>query len=285
MRPPLLPALSCGYLAAERSAQSLSVHSSFAHALNLRDAQGALFTLLCGQRYPDLPDALRVALPVGWEWRHMAVRHAPVRLVAGRLLAERFEIDLRHAPVWRPTARSATRPLTAAAFTTHYPRLCAQLQQYGLAHACVSDLAWQPLTRSGALIPQETPERLERQVPCLIGYGKGLTPDGDDYLLGYLAALTWWPLSPTLAAHRERLRGIIQAHLTLTTDISAHYLSRALQGHFSQPIYHLLSQLSTNTAPAALHAAAERVMRFGATSGVDCLAGLLHGMRTLNAVQ
>ncbi|MFS6803799.1 DUF2877 domain-containing protein, partial [Edwardsiella tarda] len=189
-----------------------------------------------------------------------------------------------HTPV-SATARSATRPLTAAAFATHYPRLCAQLQQYGLAHTCVSDLAWQPLTRSGALIPQETPERLERQVPCLIGYGKGLTPDGDDYLLGYLAALTWWPLSPTLAAHRERLRGIIQAHLTLTTDISAHYLSRALQGHFSQPIYHLLSQLSTNTAPAALHAAAERVMRFGATSGVDCLAGLLHGMRTLNAVQ
>ncbi|RYA92140.1 hypothetical protein DD593_27305, partial [Enterobacter cloacae complex sp. 742-ADZ3-9B] len=45
----------------------------------------------------------------------------------------------------------------------------------------------------------EHPDALERQVPQLIGFGKGLTPDGDDYLLGYLAALWLWQLPAPLA--------------------------------------------------------------------------------------
>lgn len=49
------------------------------------------------------------------------------------------------------------------------------------------------LTHQGLAI-MEHPDALERQVPQLIGFGKGLTPDGDDYLLGYLAALWLWQL-------------------------------------------------------------------------------------------
>lgn len=45
----------------------------------------------------------------------------------------------------------------------------------------------------------EHPDALERQVPQLIGFGKGLTLDGDDYLLGYLAALWLWQLFALLA--------------------------------------------------------------------------------------
>ncbi|WP_139570926.1 oxamate carbamoyltransferase subunit AllH family protein, partial [Escherichia coli] len=75
------------------------------------------------------------------------------------------------------------------------------------------------------------------------GFGKGLTPDGDDYLLGYLAALWLWQLPAPLADHQYRLQQALDQHAHNTTDISRHYLERALQGHFSEPICQLLAQL------------------------------------------
>ncbi|HCT8347199.1 TPA: dienelactone hydrolase family protein [Escherichia coli] len=69
-----------------------------------------------------------------------------------------------------------------------------------------------------------------------------------------------------------------------TTDISRHYLERALQGHFSEPICQLLAQLVGSASAMTIASCAEQVMQFGATSGVDCLAGMLHGFRTLNTM-
>ena len=139
------------------------------------------------------------------------------------------------------------------------------------------------LTHQGLAI-MEHPDALERQVPQLIGFGKGLTPDGDDYLLGYLAALWLWQLPAPLADHQYRLQQAIDQHAHNTTDISRHYLERALQGHFSEPICQLLAQLVGSASAMTIASCAEQVMQFGATSGVDCLAGMLHGFRTLNTM-
>lgn len=104
-------------------------------------------------------------------------------------------------------------------------------------------------------------------MPQLIGFGKGLTPDGDDYLLGYLAALWLWQLPAPLADHQYRLQQAIDQHAHNTTDISRHYLERALQGHFSEPICQLLAQLVGSASAMTIASCAEQVMQFGATSG------------------
>ena len=139
------------------------------------------------------------------------------------------------------------------------------------------------ITNKGLEI-MEQPDALERQVQKLIGFGKGLTHDGDDYLLGYLAALWLWQLPAPLADHQYRLQQAIDQHAHNTTDISRHYLERALQGHFSEPICQLLAQLVGSASAMTIASCAEQVMQFGATSGVDCLAGMLHGFRTLNTM-
>ncbi|POT54600.1 hypothetical protein C3432_26695 [Citrobacter amalonaticus] len=284
MTPAALSALSLGYLFPAKERHVLQVHSAFQHALNLRSEEGTHLTLLCAKKYQNLPDAARVMLPEQWDWRRETAGCGPVRLTHGVVIAQRFRIDLNRATVWQPQLRRASRdPKTGLWPQRHYKTLDAQLLLFCLEHKVGSALQWQGNILHQGLRPQESPKQLEDQVPRLIGYGKGLTPDGDDYLLGYLAALWLWKLPPMLAAHYARLQQAIERQLPHTTDISQHYLRGALRGHFSQLICELLKQLNADAPTTTVIACAEQVMQFGATSGVDCLAGLLHGMRTLNA--
>ncbi|NDJ56359.1 DUF2877 domain-containing protein [Enterobacteriaceae bacterium 4M9] len=111
-----------------------------------------------------------------------------------------------------------------------------------------------------------------------IGFGGGLTPDGDDYLLGYLAALKTIQ-HPLIAKHQQQLVSVIAPRLTRTNDISRHYLQRALDGHFSQALCQLMDQLLRPFCAETLRKNAMTVMAFGAASGADCMAGFLHGLR------
>lgn len=284
MIPAIFSACSLGYLFPVRATVALKVHSVFQHALNLRSEEGMFLTLLCAKRYQNLADAARVVLPERWDWRQEVAYSAPVYLTGGILQTPRFYVGLNNAAVWQPEIQRRHLDTEAKSRSQqHYPILDSQLQQFCQKHKIESALQWRESAIRQGLRPQESPEQLEQQVPQLIGYGKGLTPDGDDYLLGYMAALWPWDLPPDLEAHLNRLHQLIERRLFRTTDISQHYLKRAVQGHFSQPICELLKQLNANAALKTIIACAENVMQFGATSGVDCLAGLLHGLRTLNA--
>ncbi len=122
------------------------------------------------------------------------------------------------------------------------------------------------------------PPELQRNVSALLGLGHGLTPDGDDYLLGYLAALHH---CHRLVAHFRVMANAVSIGLARTTGISQHYLQLASQGHFSQSILILINSIATNPQADVLINAADRVMQYGASSGIDTLAGFLHGLRTV----
>lgn len=283
MVPVTLSARSVGYLFPTTKMQGLQVHSVFQHALNLRSESGIYLTLLCAEHYQNLADAARVVLPENWDWRKKITVTALVHLINGVLHAPCFCVVLTSATVWQPQLRGGSRDIKAAAWGSDtLQTLASQLRLFCLEHHIESALQWSGSPFLHGRRVQESPEQLEQQVSQLIGYGRGLTPDGDDYLLGYLAALWPWQLPASLAAHYRRLQQAIRCRLHRTTDISGHYLNRALGGHFSQPICHLLEQLNASATRNTIAACADQVMRFGATSGVDCLAGFLHGIRTLN---
>ncbi len=284
-----LAADSTGYLAATRLPKMAQVHSCFAHALNLIADDGHLFTLLDAKRYQNLPDAVRVTLPTGWDWRQQARTGEAVLITADNIQAQRWRVNINESTLWQPRLSRSSLSLNALPEALqHYETLASQLLLYCLEHQVESDLLWasSPISKDESkrrLELKEQPAQLENQVVKLIGYGKGLTPDGDDYLVGYLAAFSPWQLTAVLLAHQNRMQQLIEQHLPRTTDISRHYLSRALEGHFSQPVCSLQEQLISPTQNTAIIDAAEQVMQFGASSGVDCLAGMLHGLRSLKA--
>ncbi len=290
-------ALSIGYLAASRLSEQdrLQVHSCFQRSLNLYHPDGYLLSLLSSD-FQDLPDAIRIPVNGGWDWRHHAQVGQPVAFRHGVLQGRRWRVALSQASCWRPTSQlsQSGAPVLLDALS-YYAMLARQLGQYCRQHHCESDLQLLPgQAQGGALrnLPPravqlgltDSPERLAAEVNALIGYGRGLTPDGDDYLLGYMAALWPWRRHQALASHDSVLRSLIGNQLACTNDISRHYLARALEGHFSAPICQLMLLLGSAASTTQVQAAALEVMQFGASSGVDCLAGILHGLRTLRSL-
>lgn len=263
-----LSVVSLGYLAAERLAKpglQLNAHSRFQHAMNLLAGDGYLLTLLDASRYPNIPDGVRIQLPQGWDWREMTGK------LAGLDSAEIWQPEL-------PLASNGEKP-------QHYAVLAQRLKTYCREHQVESELMLLPDGDVAKHQPQISPDdstgQLTMQISRLIGFGRGLTPDGDDYLLGYLAALWRWQNVPALAGHYRQMQQIIAGQLTRTNDISAHYLRRALHGHFSEPLCQLLALLTISASDVQVETAAQNVMQYGASSGTDSLAGLLHGIRTL----
>jgi len=90
----------------------------------------------------------------------------------------------------------------------------------------------------------------------LVGLGSGLTPSGDDFLVGYIAS-------------REILGKKIPFEIdcSRTTKLSGHILSNALRGKFSSAVINFLK-----TGDTAL-------LSFGKTSGVATALGILKGMK------
>jgi hypothetical protein len=111
-----------------------------------------------------------------------------------------------------------------------------------------------------------------------IGLGEGLTPSGDDCLLGALAAMH--RLAPELLmqdwAERDRLA---EAARTRTTDVARDFLLEALERRFAEPV---LALLTAPSGPLAGHALRE-LLALGATSGADTLAGIRLGCSALSA--
>jgi hypothetical protein len=98
----------------------------------------------------------------------------------------------------------------------------------------------------------------------LAGLGYGLTPAGDDFLLGMMAAL--W-----LLGERETLPAIAHA-AARTTTLSAAFLTAAAQGQFIEA-WHGLAHALHRQDDAGGQAALRRIAAFGGSSGRDALAG------------
>jgi Protein of unknown function (DUF2877) len=281
---------SIGYLAEHGPRETLRfwVHSHFPHALNLSSAGGELLTLL-SPRYQNLPTAIRLVTPPGWDWRHQSRPREPILLENNVLHGARWRADLSRAPCWRPSAERTQSGLSLNAFLGVYPALASQLVLYCRQREVRSNLqllpGWPADARAPRLNVEHTQAELESGVAELIGYGAGLTPDGDDYLLGYLAALRSWQHIDAIAQHLKLLRPAIKNQLHRTTNISRHYLGLALQGHYSEPVDHLITVLIRGGAAVDVALSANKVMEFGSSSGVDCLGGFLHGIRSLESVE
>jgi hypothetical protein len=125
---------------------------------------------------------------------------------------------------------------------------------------------------------------LESAVGRAVGLGLGLTPSGDDFLTGLVAAAHFWPPAEEHSGERDRhqvleqsLYAAIEARLGSTTLASAFMLRAALDLRFSEPLLSLLSGLDRADVSAAGSCVREMI-GLGATSGRDMLAGVLFGL-------
>jgi hypothetical protein len=112
----------------------------------------------------------------------------------------------------------------------------------------------------------------------MIGLGPGVTPTGDDILIGYLAGL--WS---TAGEDKEKLTFIESFGKALslltyqTNEISRTYLYHAIRCEFSSSLINLLNAIENGEAEHLVSTAKE-AMRVGHSSGMDSITGLLIGL-------
>jgi len=109
-------------------------------------------------------------------------------------------------------------------------------------------------------------------VQGLVGLGPGLTPSGDDFLVGALALLD---AIAERAAHAALARAIVDAAPGLTTPLSTCFLRTAAAGHVGEALHRAVSSVITGDADAAVAA----VGKIGHSSGWDMMAGVVTTLR------
>ncbi len=105
----------------------------------------------------------------------------------------------------------------------------------------------------------------------LAGLGQGLTPAGDDFLLGAIYAA--WIIHPFQTA-RVLAEEITSIAAPLTTSLSAAWLRSAGRGEVGS-LWHEFFQALIHTDRVRTQKAMDKIFAVGATSGADAMAGFL----------
>lgn len=112
----------------------------------------------------------------------------------------------------------------------------------------------------------------------LAGLGIGLTPSGDDYLVGIIFGL-WATLPRPEAIHISNL--ISHTAAPLTTTLSKQYIKSAAVGEAGE-LWHNFIEAVSNKSPDDIFNSIKRILNTGHTSGADCLAGFT---QTINQIE
>jgi hypothetical protein len=133
--------------------------------------------------------------------------------------------------------------------------------------------------RSTAFLSELKAGRMEKAIQTarsLIGLGPGLTPSGDDFLLGLLAVINLQgnPLHAYSSWCQEILRGASQ----WTNEISLAALNQAASGQVRESITKLIDALTYRT-PDQVIAGLSEVLNIGSSSGTDISMGIYSGLQ------
>jgi hypothetical protein len=251
-----------------------TVHSVFARACNIACRDSLLTLVAPGMAAAPMAfvlardaDDLRSRYRIG-----DAVTRRGTRLASRACL-----LDLAGATVWRPDERP---------FAVDQAQLDVNLRECRARLAARLPACSSVIHREGRIVC-ECLERACRDgdvdaalahASRLIGWGEGLTPAGDDFLVGMLAALHALASSAARATFVARLGAALELQAHRTTAIAVHALRLAAHGHFSADLHRLRDGLLSSDDVAHVRRSADDALDVGATSGVDRVAGLVAGV-------
>jgi Protein of unknown function (DUF2877) len=266
---------------------ALRVQSIYRSVVNITTADGLL--TVASPESGGLPNGILVDL--GPDWRAIGLR-AGMAVVASdtniRVPDAGLDIQFHAASRWSPRLRLSAGAADAA--TARWGGRSAATR--AIAGACASAGGFGPLLREDLspdpvgilevarpllatlVVALETGNRsLAAAVATrLIGLGPGLTPSGDDVLVGIEASLH--ALARPSAGFVAMAMGDVEGR---TTALGATLLRHAGAGEFAERLHILLAAL-LGSDDEAIPTAIDRAVAWGATSGTDCLLGVLIGL-------
>lgn len=272
------------------------IQSTFESAANLRLlSEDRLLTVLISDHY-ELPQGIRIGTKNASLDSLTPGRRAAARGGILRFDFSPLTIDLRGVPVWKCPVSELDTDMrsnrTQQAWATAW-RLLNEEQRARDADIVADDLF---RLNSGSFLSQRMSRSVMQLVTSseqfdsrgstfaaqgMIGLGPGVTPSGDDLLIGFLAGL--WSTRGTDQGQLSFIYSFGDALLEaakLTSEISRTYLVHAVRGQFSSSLAKLAQAITTGHG---VEQAAREAMQVGHSSGMDSVTGLLIGLAVWSA--
>jgi len=258
------------------------VHSVFERVVNIEHDSGELFTLACR----SLDNAPNTAVLRLTGFSGVAQGDAVRGDAQGMQVGERLVIALQGASPWE--CALPAYPAQTVRLRANLRWLQAQLDRLGAAggmlapprggsafELAVADMLAQRSAQLADALARGDHVAAREHAGSLFGLGPGLTPSGDDFLVGLFAVLNiaGSPCRGWLGGGAEVLAGAAQS----THAISLAALTQAARGRVRESIATLIGHLMYG-APGHLAPALRRVLAIGSTSGSDIVAGVRCGL-------
>ena len=265
-----------------------TVFSSFDKSFNLIDDLGRIFSVVNGDTgngpfssvVRDLPTSLDLIVSQG------------DKVFVGKtsLLVNSMTIDFQSTVLWcaRPDWESFNEHLTLIFqnwdfmiefVSTKCWNDCLLTMMFSSSD--YDDIVGNNILKSSKLIfdgiSTNDSDQVGEGVAGIAGLGVGLTPSGDDFLVGFLHAL--WILCEISCA-RKWSRYIVDIAAPKTNRLSASWLKEASQGNTSEN-WHKLFYALKHRNKKGISDACNQIVSIGNTSGADALAGFLLTIKTL----
>ena len=214
------------------------------------------------------------------------------------IIAAHIEVLAAPEVVWRipptdPTQATPT-PQRVARCASLAIRLVAEKDNAGFSPILydllslaggVNESQIEPALQPLFTLAHQLPNRLQEKdlssvleiLAAFLGSGRGLTPSGDDFVMGLLLTLNRWPPSgwnsSLLAALNIQLIAMARQR---TTSLSAALLACAARGEADERLIAALDFICTGQGDEAGQVAG--LAGWGASSGLDALAGMAAGL-------
>jgi hypothetical protein len=269
-----------------------SVHDEY---LNLSTPEGLVTLIKSGN--PMIPFGIEVDLKYTWTVYDIQEKHTvfqfPNRIVIDRVLTI---TDYDKCPRFRSRPRvDSTHDVTELASRLEcIYQLCLKTNKLGGILTYLGK--YEPQSESqrenwstntyGRMWPRfetlvvgivSNNDDLIRDGVCgLLGVGQGLTPSGDDFLLGFLCGLRDLGIDRCLAAAEKMAYHLLTNSPIRTTSLSAEYIKYGVKGFYHKRIIDFIEAFNMGSISDMLMEA-ESLMDLGHFSGVDLMTGFAYG--------
>lgn len=156
-----------------------------------------------------------------------------------------------------------------------------RLPEHGRLAACISDVASSQCSALAKLLRLKDWRGVVHVAHEIAGTGIGLTPAGDDFLAGVLAALRYYGRSlGESICPRGLLEDVAYRAGERTSHFSAFLLISAAEGLVAEPVADWLDAVHRGRSDEAMQKVSE-VANLGHSSGLDTLSGMLLALQTV----
>jgi hypothetical protein len=216
--------------------------------------------------------------------------HSLIRLRAGQLHLGGVSVLIDHPQVWHPrpdwetlkrvnftsAIRIIERIIEASTPGDHNRATAVGVPTANSLQGRILEKASSGITTLFEGLGSRDLDTIRSGAARLAGLGTGLTPAGDDFMVGVMHGL--WAIHHQETALRL-CETLCAAAVPRTNTLSAAWLKAASQGEAGEP-WHLLFEAILSNQPIQVERAASRILSTGHTSGADTLGGFLYTLKS-----